>query len=264
VGLHPLRVVRFLGAQAGVISPLLFIAVLAACVRPEASLRSAGKRPETGYLLSLFWPLLGFYLLLSFQHTSEANWPAAAYVGGLILVAAQWDPWLFAPGQRRARQIALAAIVVAAAETAVLHDTRWLRLPQHADLLDRARGWRDLAAKVEALQRSTGAQFVIANKYMTASLLSFYLPGQPTVFMPTSAPRLNQLVLWPTYRDQHPTGDGLFVSDVPRPSPSLNEDFLEVEPLGTIDTQEGERKLNRYYAYVCRREAKGPGPGRAR
>jgi 4-amino-4-deoxy-L-arabinose transferase-like glycosyltransferase len=257
IGVHPLNAVTFLGGQAGVISPLLFVAVLTAAFRPGASLQNAGKGPETAYVLSLFWPLFGFYLLLSFQQTSQANWPAAAYVGGLILVAARWDH-LFMPGQHRIRRLALAAVALAAIETAVLHDSRWLHLPHRADPLDRARGWRDLAEKVVAFQRSTGAEFVIANKYMTASLLSFYLPNQPAVYMPRLVPPYNQLVLWPGYRQEHPSGDALLVSDVDRVSPSLAQDFGRVEPLGSIDTQEGGRKVSRFYVFVCRR---GPADG---
>jgi hypothetical protein len=252
IALNPLNVMTFLGGQVGVISPLFFAAVLTCACRPGLRSRNSAKAPETAYLLALFWPLFGFYLLLSFQHTSEANWPAAAYVGGLILVAAKWD-YLFISGQHWKRRLALAAIVVATLETAVLHETSWLRLPNRMDPLDRARGWRDLAEKVVALQLSTGTQFVIANKYMTASLLSFYLPGQPEVFMPVSSPPYNQLVLWPGYRQEHSGGDALFVSDVDRAPPSLTQDFYKVEPLGAIDTAEGGRKLSRFYLFMCQR-----------
>jgi hypothetical protein len=196
--------------------------------------------------------VIGFYLLLSFQHTSEANWPAAAYVGGLILVAAKWD-YLFISGQHWKRRLALAAIAVATLETAVLHETSWLRLAHRMDPLNRARGWRDLAEKVVALQRSTGTQFVIANKYMTASLLSFYLPGRPAVFMPVSSPPYNQLVLWPGYRQEHSSGDALFVSDVDRTPLSLTQNFYKDEPLGPIDSEEGGRKVSRFYLFVCQR-----------
>lgn len=257
IALNPRNVMTFLGGQAGVISPVLFAAVLMCACRPGVRWQNSAKAPETAYLLALFWPLFGFYLLLSFQHTSEANWPAAAYVGGLILVAAKWD-YLFLPGQHRKRRLALAAIVVATLETAVVHETNWLHLPHRVDPLDRARGWRDLAEKVVALQRSTGTQYVIASKYMTASLLSFYLPGQPAVFMPVSSPPYNQLVLWPGYRQEHPSGDALFVSDVDRAPPSLTQDFCKVEPLGPIDTEQSGRKVSRFYLFMCQR---GPSKG---
>ena len=85
-------------------------------------------------------------------------------------------------------------------------------MPRRLDPLDRARGSRDLAAQIVRLQSSTGAKVVIANKYMTASLLSFYLPDQPDTFMPVDSPPFNQLVLWPIYREKHPSDNAIFVS----------------------------------------------------
>ncbi len=85
--LRPLEVLSFLGQQAGVISPVLFLGLLAAVFWPGFAPNS---RVQTGYLLTLFLPLFLVYLLLSFQKASQANWAAAAYVSGLILVAAKW------------------------------------------------------------------------------------------------------------------------------------------------------------------------------
>ena len=245
---RPLEVLSFLAQQAAVISPLLFLGLLAAVCWPRLA---RTPRLETGYLLALFLPLFLLYLILSFQHASQANWAAAAYVGGLILVAAKWDaamrirPW--------ARAVATAGLLVAFLETALLHETSWLHLPGHLDPLDRARGSRDLAAQVNELQSSTGAQVVIANKYMTAALLSFYLPGQPDTFMPVSSPPFNQIVLWPTYREKHPDDDAIFVTDSNQLSSSLKADFPTIEPAGAIYSTQDGRKVNRFYLFVCRR-----------
>jgi len=76
-------------------------------------------------------------------------------------------------------------------ETAGLHETAWLRLPPGKDPLDRARGSRDLAAQIDSLMKRTGAVVVIADKYTTAALLSFYLGGQPDTFMPVSTAPYN-------------------------------------------------------------------------
>ena len=125
--------------------------------------------------------------------------------------------------------------------------------PGKGEQFDRARGSRDLAAQINELQNSTGAPVVIANKYMTAALLSFYLPGQPDTFMPVSSPPFNQLVLWPTYREKHPLDDAIYVSDSNRLLPSLQEDFPDIEPAGEIYTSQDGRQVNRFYLFVCRR-----------
>ena len=118
-----------------------------------ASRRRRACRPGT--LSALFLPLFLVYLVLSFQKASQANWAAAAYVSGLILVAAKWCeavriyPW--------ARWVVCSGLAIAFLETALLHETSWLHLPGRLDPLDRARGSRDLAAQVSALQTSSGA-----------------------------------------------------------------------------------------------------------
>jgi 4-amino-4-deoxy-L-arabinose transferase-like glycosyltransferase len=250
---RPLGALAYLGQQAGVISPLLFFGLLAGVCWPKLA---RTPRVETGYLVALFVPLFLIYLVLSFQQAGQANWTAAAYIGGLILVAAKWDQLIRV--NRRAWGLATLALGLAFVETAILHETSWLHLPPRIDILDRARGSRDLAAKVAALQAKTGAQFVVANKYMTASLLSFYLPGQPTTYMPVSSPPFNQIVLWPTYRQQHPSEEGLFVSDFNLVPSSLREDFADIEPAGEIHTMQDGREVNQFYVFLCRR-ASGPG-----
>jgi 4-amino-4-deoxy-L-arabinose transferase-like glycosyltransferase len=246
--LRPFEVLSFLGQQAGVISPILFLGLLAAVCWPRFAPTS---RVQTGYLLALFLPLFLVYLILSFQKASQANWAAASYVSGLILVAAKWCEadriyaW--------ARWVICSGLVIALLETALLHETSWLHLPGRLDPIDRARGSRDLAAQVSALQKSSGAPVVIANKYMTAALLSFYLPGQPDTFMPVSSPPFNQLVLWPTYREKHPSENAIYVSDSNRLLPSLQEDFPDIQPAGEIRTSQDGRQVNRFYLFVLRR-----------
>ena len=246
--LRPLEVLSFLGQQAGVISPILFLALVISVCWPRFV---PTPLVQTGYLVALFLPLFLLYLVLSFQKASQANWAAAAYVSGLILIAAKWSeavriyPW--------ARWVALTGLAIALLETALLHETSWLHLPGRLDPLDRARGSRDLAAQVSALQADSGARFVIANKYMTAALLSFYLPGQPGTFMPVSSPPFNQLVLWPTYREKHPSEDAIYVSDANRVLPSLQADFPDIRPGVEIHTSQDGRQVSRFYLFVCRR-----------
>ena len=247
---RPLDVLVFLGGQAAVISPAIFIALIVVLLQP--SLKTADDEGQTRFLLSLFLPLFLLYFFLSFQKASQANWPAAAYVGGFIFLAAKWDLLMERFGW--ARWVAIAGLAVALIETVGLQETRWLNLPPGKDPLDRARGARDLAAQVSAIERETGATVVIANAYMTASLLSFYLPGQPDVYMPLSSAPYNQLILWPTYREVHPHDDAIFVSETNRVPNSLREDFPSVQPAKILTIIEGSRTIRKLYAFVCRRE----------
>jgi 4-amino-4-deoxy-L-arabinose transferase-like glycosyltransferase len=247
--INPLNPLVFLGGQAGVLSPVIFVGMILMIFWP--GLTKPEERSEVSYLLALFAPLFCFYLLISFQQTSQANWAAAAYVGGMILLAFKWNR--LAARLAWARWAGIIGLSVALVETAVLHETAWLHLPSGKDPLDRARGSRDLAAQIESLTMRTGARVIIANKYMSAALLSFYLDGQPDTFMPVSSAPYNQIVLWPTYRQARPTGDALFVSDFDRLPPSLSEDFPSIERLGELVTRENGRKIKSFYIFLCRR-----------
>ena len=247
--LRPLDVLSFLAQQAGVISPILFVGMLLAVFNGSYP---GTERAAVLYAKSLFLPLFLAYFLLSWQRAGQANWTAAAYVGAMMLVAARFSQ----PKTWGARLAMIAAISVAVGETAVLHETAWLHLPPRIDVLNRARGSRDLAAQVASLQLRTGAGFVIANKYMTASLLSFYLPGQPETFIPTSSAPFNQLVIWPTYEQVHPDEDALLVSDTSQIPSSLDSEFAEIHSLGEITTVSHGRTIGHYHVFVCRRQAR--------
>lgn len=102
-----------LGAQAGVVSPLLFVGVLGGGL--HAAARGLGRR-EPGPLL-LFWssgPVLAFFLLWSLQGKIQGNWPAPGYFTGAIAAAA-WAIGRLEERHRRAprRRKALLALCTA-------------------------------------------------------------------------------------------------------------------------------------------------------
>jgi hypothetical protein len=246
--LHPSFAIAFLGEQAGVISPLIFIGLIFLFFRPSL-LRA--PQPATGYAAALFLPLFGLYLFLSLHYHGPPNWTAAAYVGGIALLAAKWPDLVRT--HRWPRWAAISAVALAFMETAVLLETRWLNLPHRVDPLDRARGSRSLAATVAQRQQSTGAQFIIADNYMTASLLSFYLPGQPETFVPSVKRPLNQLELWSTYDQRYPAGDALIVAKRDQLPHSLSQSFVHVKSLGPFEAIDGKRRVGRFYFFLGQR-----------
>lgn len=251
--LHLSNAFGFLGEQAGVFSPLLFAGLLLLFFQPSLW---HTPQPATGYAAALFLPLFGVYLFLSLHYQGAPNWTAAAYVGGIVLLAAKGLDLVQA--HRWARWWAIVALVLAFAETAVILETRWLHLPHRLDPLDRARGSRSLATLVSQQQRATGAQFIVADNYMTAALLSFYLPGQPETFVPVVTRPLNQLELWSKYDQSYPVGDALIVAkhnSLPR---TLVQSFSKVQTLGSIEAVEGDRNVGRYHLFLGQRPRQLP------
>jgi 4-amino-4-deoxy-L-arabinose transferase-like glycosyltransferase len=246
--LHPSYVLSFLGNQAGIASPLLFLALIFSLCRP--GLLCTGQ-PASGYAVALFLPIFGLYLLLSIHYLEPPNWPAAAYIGGVVLLAAKGIE--LADHHRWVRWAAVAVIGLAVVESSMLMETRWLHLSPRVDPLDRARGSKSLAASVAQIKQQTAAQFIIADNYMTAALLSFYLPGQPEVFVPITGHPLNQLEVWPSYEQIHPSGNALFVTKRRRVPRSVKSRSTWIEPLGVTSVNDHGRTIARYHLFLCGR-----------
>ena len=125
-----------------------------------------------------------------------------------------------------------AGLLIGLVETALLHDF----LPIHFknNPLDRAKGWRDLAGEAQKVRQEMGADFVIADEYQTASLLSFYLPDRPRAFTPDWPQIMTHYSIWPSYREKFPSGStGLYVAEQPNPLPPIARDFETVRVVGT-------------------------------
>ena len=266
----PSELLVFIGAQAGVISPLIFLGVMVSVFWGQTRVE---KQEETRFLQSLFLPLFGLYTLLSLNKAAEPNWPAPCYLAGIILLVGNWDalkkkiPWV--------KKCVLAAFLLAALETIMLHDTFWLHLPTPAsckaceaswiekmisayhdlgalDPLDRAHGAESIARHAEKLAYQQGVDFFISDNYQTASLLSFYLKGHPDTYEPAFDHVKDQFSFWPNYRDQFPVGSkGLFIYLWRYPPRELRDDFLTIQPLDEAYSTYGDRPLKKYYYSIC-------------
>ena len=234
--------------QAIVVSPLLFVLMLMGAIRPVSTkFGDEGKK----YLLTLFWPLFLAYAWISFNKTANGNWTAPALVAGLLLGAGwavqKWD-------ERRMawRWVMAVALLIGFVETALLHD--FLPLHFKNNPLDRAKGWADLAGEAEQVRKRIGADFVVADEYQTASLLSFYLPDQPRAFTPDWPQIMTQYSIWPSYREKFPSGStGLYVAEQPNPLPPIARDFETVRVVGTYRRSTwGEPTGPTFHFYECR------------
>ena len=191
-----------------------------------------------------------FYIVLSANKAGQAKWTAPAYIAGVILFAAKWT--LRGPNIQWIRRFGMAAMILGLLETLALHNTYWLGLPPERDPLDRARGFDLVAQKASALSAKEGTQCFIANKYMLASLLSFYLPGRPGAFMPATAKVTNQYSIWPGYGTLPSGSSALYVSDATKIPKALRTDFSEVTLLDHIIPTYRGRPLKEHYFFLCR------------
>jgi 4-amino-4-deoxy-L-arabinose transferase-like glycosyltransferase len=81
-----IKLAEYLGGQAGIITPLLFLAFLYYSVKAFQDVMKRGA-PEYLYLLLLSWPILLFFAFSSIRGgVAQPNWPAPAYIAGLLLL----------------------------------------------------------------------------------------------------------------------------------------------------------------------------------
>ena len=173
----------FLGTQLALLSPVLFLFIVAGWINGWSSRR---LQPGDGPFL-IWMSLTGFlvFTLLAFHVRIYGNWPAPAYLTGLVLTAALYSPgragitgqhhrlWKFGIG--------LAAITSAAIMIQLLYPV----LPVKAEYDRTARetvGWDQLGSTVDAVVQEMERPdntFVFGLRYQFASELAFYMPGQP-------------------------------------------------------------------------------------
>ncbi len=205
------RELDLLGGQAGLVSPILFVLLAVAVWR-------SARRPATdeSFMLGVVAAtMFAFFMVSALRKPVEANWPAAAYVPAIPLLAGT----LFGERGRRwfGRGCALAAaltlIIYAHAVTSVLP------IPPRRDPIARSAGWDALARVADATRDSAAALaggapavHVGADRYQDASQLAFHMRAHPTTYSLNLSGRANQYDLWPGFATRATPGDALVLA----------------------------------------------------
>jgi len=202
------RFCEYLGAQCGIITPMLYLLLMGLVIAVPWCWKRLGDRER--FLWIFGGPPLLIILFLSWRQPMQPNWPAVFYASTSILLtgwaAGKWSlnlkldhwRWTFKPGLRIAVGI---AVLVHGAVFALAFG--WISLPG-LDPTARLRGWSQLAHDVEAIRRELpGGQALIlvtrGHRFMTSEL-AFYLPDHPRVYLYNEAPHFirSQHDLWET------------------------------------------------------------------
>ena len=204
------RELELLGGQVALVSPILFallcLTVAKTMVAPVAE-RAHTRASVTGLLTFVVALVFMFFAYSATKRRVEANWPAIAYVPGVLVLAAHtgkraWNLWL------------KAGLALTAGLSGVVYVNTFvpiLQIPAHRDPVARSAGWSDLARAVEQeLRRQpSGHTWVAADRYQEASLLAFYLAEQANTFALNLTSRANQFDLWPGFQQRARAGDAL-------------------------------------------------------
>jgi len=173
---------QFLATQFGLVSPVLFVAMLAAVVWAWRK-----RDPRWTFLVCASTFIVIFFAVLSPVGDFKPHWPAVGYVTGAIIAAA----WL-----RDVASVRLSkwAVGVAAGMTIAMYSIAFIPLGSlvesltdrfrpdltpvvvKADLTNDLYGWPLAAAKAREIATTMDHPFVFAHMYQNASEIAFYGP----------------------------------------------------------------------------------------
>jgi hypothetical protein len=272
--IHWLGPLRYLGTQFGILLGFWFIVWVRG-----AWLHRPGReqRPELLYLWWLSAPVFVFFGLFSLKNGGgEPNWPVTAYLAGFVLAAGCLADELRSASEAQRRWAVGGCIVFAALGlglTVIMHRIIWLQpvlariagpvtparpVPlRKVDPTARLRGWRTLAAEVDALRhelRGLGIEPEIAGaSWIYPGELGFYCAEQPAVYNigPALGDRQSQYDLWrpnPVADPEHFRGKTFII--VGARAEMLAEAFERVEPARTVVHEEQGHLVNRWIVTV--------------
>ncbi|MEM8960726.1 MAG: glycosyltransferase family 39 protein [Acidobacteriota bacterium] len=239
---------EFIGAQIGLVSPVLFVVMMMAMVRLIGDLRrgrSRDLRPQI-FLVATMTPIV-LIVAKSLQDKVQANWAATGWLGGGLLAAwylvKRWDEATDTRARGRVRCLGVWALGTAVVLSMLAFNLQVVQqifdLPPGRDPAKKVIGWRTLGQETSRrLLRMPNPDetFIFTPRYQLASALAFYTEGQPRTININLGRRMNQYDLWEGVEGK--TGwDAIYVVETSRDElPTwLADDFAHHLPPETVD-----------------------------
>lgn len=157
---HPLLdLLRYLGGQMGIMTPLLFIMFAWYSIKGGI----VGIKEQNGPLLFLFmlsWPIIIFFGISSMRgELAEGNWPAPAYITGISLM---WVMYRSHFSKAKAQRIfAYLSIALAGVVSLLIHihlHTPFLPIPAQNDPFSQFHSWQNLGQEIDKVIAATPHQ----------------------------------------------------------------------------------------------------------
>lgn len=185
------RLGEFIASQALLLGPVLFLAVLRACIRHPVSNPRADTSPSPHrtslFLFCMGLPVFFLFCLLALKAKVQANWAPYAWLTPAVLLAGQLTH-LPAPALRRQTTLIVASsgILTLLMVSPELRYRLGIRLSVLADHTNTMYGWRETAARLqqirEEMQRQGRTVFIASDGYQFTALMAFYLPDHPPTY----------------------------------------------------------------------------------
>jgi 4-amino-4-deoxy-L-arabinose transferase-like glycosyltransferase len=194
---------RLLGAQVGLVTPLL-LAMLGAAVYQALRVPNDPLRATFAIIATVTWL---FFVATALRAAVEPSWQAPAYLSAIVLAATSPLP--------RSRAIFRVAVALAAATTLAIYVhaiVPFVPVNPALDATGAGFGWDTLAAHVNAARADAPRgkiTWIGGERYQEASELAFHLADHPVTFAIDVQGRPNQYDLWPSFTSRARIGDRL-------------------------------------------------------
>lgn len=159
----------YLGSQAGIISPFLFLGLLWAMIK---GLHLGIKKKRNDLLLfSCFsLPIFLFFFLTSLRSKVEANWPAMGYLSAIVVLTG----FLFGIEKKRKRITIVLLILITSLSFTILAHFFPLLSPKIKPI-NWLYGWEELGREVSGLKKKMPEDsFIFAPRHQLAAEIAFY------------------------------------------------------------------------------------------
>lgn len=269
----------FLGSQIGLVTPLLFFAMVAAMIWAVRNARKEEFAREW-YLAALSAPIILLFTVMTAKSKVQANWAVCGWIAAPVL----WAAWLDYRARRDGKDglagwdgfqhlvkgnYTRAALAIGLILTLILSwpDARAIvpvKVPPIMDIqISKLFGGRELGeavgrARTEMEAAGNAPVTVGALTYDVTSRIGFYTPGQPNPYCFYLGTRLNGYYLWQEpYRPK--SGGCAVIADDFAPNdperPRFEAIFQRVEPVSTPVQvyRRGiyDEPVHTYYLYKC-------------
>ncbi len=196
----------FIGAQAALASPILFLLMLAAFATMWRYLLHVWPALLFCGISSFF--LLGAYAFLALNQKMQGNWVAFAYPPGFVLLAWYALEHTFKGHAWLKGGLVLSCILFTGGlALPLLHAIPFRMNPFKQNL-----GWKEMGQGLVEKGYDPEHHFLFGDKYQITSLLSFYGPEQKRAyFINLQGARKNQFSYWPSLPQEQMGNEGYFV-----------------------------------------------------
>ena len=180
----------FFGAQAMLLSPILFLLLFGAIWALLKNWKTVSEGIKICFFFSIL-PLL-LFLTVAYFKKMQGNWCEFAYPAAIILIA--WyasEKWIKIG-------LALSCFLTLIIFAIPALQKNGIPIPYKFNAFKHNMGWDNLSAALQKTNYDPETEFLFADKYQTTAVLSFYGPLQKQAFFfNLHGIRLNQFSFWP-------------------------------------------------------------------